>query len=149
MNHRSSRTRLSTAVADLRPSISLRYPAEFTSAGLLRMFGTPGGSTLQCRNLALAWPLKSRAIIQEEEIMRTLFLAGALAVAGLVAPASAQVAIDTPVGGVRVGPQPHHYRHYDRPGYRSYGYYRGYDRGCRTVTIERDDGSVRRIRRCG
>ena len=81
--------------------------------------------------------------------MRTLFLAGALAVAGLVAPASAQLAIDTPVGGVRVGPQPHHYRHYDRPGYRSYGYYRGYDRGCRTVTIERDDGSVRRVRRCG
>ena len=41
------------------------------------------------------------------------------------------------------------HRHYDRPGYGSYGYYRGYDRGCRTVTIERDDGSVRRIRRCG
>jgi hypothetical protein len=86
--------------------------------------------------------------------MRTLLLAGALAVAGLVAaPASAQVAIDTPVGGVRVGPQPHHYRHYEHPGYRSYGYdrgyHRGYDRGCRTVTIERDDGSVRRVRRCG
>jgi hypothetical protein len=80
--------------------------------------------------------------------MRTLLLAGALAVAGLIAPASAQVTIDTPVGGVRVGPQPHYYgRDYDR-GYRSYGYYRGYERGCRTVTIERDDGSVRRIRRC-
>ena len=64
-----------------------------------------------------------------------------------------QLAIDTPVGGVRVGPQPHHYRHYEHPGYRSYGYdrgyHRGYDRGCRTVTIERDDGSVRRVRRCG
>ena len=81
--------------------------------------------------------------------MRTLLLAGALAVAGLVAPASAQVAIDTPIGGVRVGPQPHHYRDYDRRVYRSYGYDRGYDRGCRTVTIERDDGSVRRVRRCG
>ena len=34
---------------------------------------------------------------------------------------------------------------YDRRGYRSYGYDRGYDRGCRTVTIERDDGSVRRV----
>jgi hypothetical protein len=79
--------------------------------------------------------------------MRTLLLAGALAVAGFVAPASAQVAIDTPIGGVRVGPQPHY------SGYQSYGYYRGYDRGydrgCRTVTIERDDGSVRRVRRCG
>jgi len=80
--------------------------------------------------------------------MRTLLLAGVLAVAGFIAPASAQVAIDTPIGGVRVGPQPYHYRHYE-PGYRSYGYYRGYDRGCRTVTIERDDGSVRQVRRCG
>ena len=92
---------------------------------------------------------------QEETRMRTLLLASALAVAGFaiaapisVAPALAQIAVDTPIGGVRVGPRRHHYRDYDRPGYRSYGYYRGYDRGCRTVTIERDDGSVRRIRRC-
>ena len=91
--------------------------------------------------------------------MRALLLAGVLAVAGLalatpvsVAPASAQVVIDTPVGGVRVGPQRRSYRDYDRPGYRAYGHerrYRSYDRGCRTVTIQRDDGSVRRIRRCG
>ena len=91
--------------------------------------------------------------------MRTLLLAGVLAVAGFaiatpisVAPASAQFAVDTPIGGVRVGPQRRYYRDYDRPGYRSYGYdrrYRSYDRGCRTVTIQRDDGSVRRIRRCG
>ena len=87
--------------------------------------------------------------------MRTLLLASALAVAGFaiaapisVAPASAQVAVDTPIGGVRVGPQPRYYRDYDRPAYRAYGYDRGY-RGCRTVTIERDDGSVRRVRRCG
>jgi hypothetical protein len=80
--------------------------------------------------------------------MRTLLLAGVLAVAGFVAPASAQVAIDTPIGGVRVGPA-HYYRHYEHPGYRSYGYYRGYDRGCRTVTIQHDDGLVRRMRRCG
>ena len=87
--------------------------------------------------------------------MRTLFLAGVLAVAGFaigapisIAPASAQVAVDTPLGGVRVGPQPRYYREdYDRPAYRAYGYDRGY-RGCRTVTIERDDGSVRRVRRC-
>ena len=88
--------------------------------------------------------------------MRHLFLAGVMAVASFtiatpisVAPASAQVAIDTPVGGVRVGPQRDYYhRDYDRR-YRSYGYSRGYDRGCRTVTIERDDGWVRRVRRCG
>jgi hypothetical protein len=83
--------------------------------------------------------------------MRTLLLACALAVAGFaiatpvsIAPASAQVAVETPLGGVRVGPQP---RYYDRPSYRAYGYDRGY-RGCRTVTIERDDGSVRTVRRC-
>ena len=87
--------------------------------------------------------------------MRTLLMAGVLAVAGLaiatpisVAPASAQVSVDTPIGGVRVGPQRRYYRDYDRPAYRAYGYDRGY-RGCRTVTIERDDGSIRRVRRCG
>ena len=89
--------------------------------------------------------------------MRTLLMAGALAVAGVaistplaVAPASAQVSVDTPIGGVRVGPQPRYRdydRDYDRPAYRAYGYDRGY-RGCRTVTVERDDGSVRRVRRC-
>ena len=38
----------------------------------------------------------------------------------------------------------------EREGYRGYGASRddGFGRGCRTVTIERDDGSVRRIRRC-
>ena len=67
--------------------------------------------------------------------MRTI-LVGLLAAAGItiatpVVPASAQVIVDTPVGGVRVG--------HDR------GYY---DRGCRTITIHRDDGSFKRIRRC-
>ena len=86
--------------------------------------------------------------------MRTLLLAGVLAVAGFamatpisIAPASAQVAVDTPLGGVRVGPEPRYYRDYDRRAYRAYDYDRGY-RGCRTVTVERDDGSVRRVRRC-
>jgi len=86
--------------------------------------------------------------------MRTLLLAGVLAVAGFaiatpisIAPASAQVGVDTPLGSVRVGPRPHYHRYYDEPAYRAYGYDRGY-RGCRTVTIERDDGSVRRVRRC-
>ena len=104
--------------------------------------------------------LESDALIQEETLMRTLLLAGVLAVAGFaivtpisIAPASAQVGVETPLGGVRVGPQPRYERDYDRdrdydrPAYRAYGYDRGY-RGCRTVTIERDDGSVRRVRRC-
>jgi hypothetical protein len=35
-------------------------------------------------------------------------------------------------------------------GYRGYGAPRdeGFGRGCRTITIEREDGSIRRIRRC-
>jgi hypothetical protein len=78
--------------------------------------------------------------------MQTLLLAGALAIAGH--RPQLKVAIDTPMGGVRAGPQPHCNRDYDRRGYRSYGYDRGYDGGCRTVTIERDYGSVRGVRRC-
>ena len=84
--------------------------------------------------------------------MRNLLLAGVVAIAGIavVAPASAQLYVDTPVGGVRVGDRGH-YRDHDRRGYRAYGYDRDYRRGggCRTVTIERDDGSVKRIRKCG
>jgi hypothetical protein len=115
-------------------------------------------------NFAVPWAFRIEAISKEEILMRTLLLASFLAVAGFafatpisVAPASAQVAVDTPIGGVRVGPQPRYDRDYDRRAYRGYGYDRryrsyGYDRGyrgCRTVTIERDDGSVRRVRRCG
>jgi hypothetical protein len=106
------------------------------------------------QELALPGMLESIATTQEETLMRTLLLVGVLAVAGFaiaapisIAPAPAQVSVDTPLGGVRVGPEPRYYRNYDRPAYRAYGYDRGY-RGCRTVTIERDDGSVRRVRRC-
>jgi hypothetical protein len=80
--------------------------------------------------------------------MRTIFLGllavSAVAIATPVVPASAQVTVDTPVGGVRVGPDRGYdrYDRYDHPRYRSYA------RDCRTVTIQRDDGSVRRIRRC-
>jgi len=68
--------------------------------------------------------------------------ASAIAIATPVAPAS-QVVVDTPVGGVRVGHDRDRYSDYDRPRYRSYA--RG---DCRTITIRRDDGSIRRIRRC-
>ena len=84
--------------------------------------------------------------------MRNLLLAGVVAISGiaLVVPASAEFfTVDTPIGGVRVGSDRGHYRDYDRRGYRAYGYERKYRRsGCRTVTIERDDGSFRKIRRC-
>ena len=93
--------------------------------------------------------------------MRALMI-GLLTVAGIaiatpisLSPAAAQgVTIETPAAGVRVGPQRHYNRDrdydYDRPRHReSMGYSeRSYDRGCRTITVRHDDGSVRRIRRC-
>ena len=92
--------------------------------------------------------------------MRAILL-GLLAVAGIVliapasvTPASAQLRIETPVGGVRVGPSQRRYRDYDQRRYRDYdrrrhASYGRYDRGCRTTIIQRSDGSVRRIRHCG
>lgn len=77
--------------------------------------------------------------------MRALLLATVLAVGGFaiatpvsVAPASAQVIVDTPIGGVRVGPSRRH-RDYERRRYRE---------RCRTTIIRRADGSTTRIRRC-
>jgi hypothetical protein len=80
-----------------------------------------------------------------------LILAASAAVATIAPVASiAQVEIDTPAGGVRVG-EPH-YRDYDRGDRVERRSWREREvrsgRGCRTVTIERDDGSMKRIRRC-
>ena len=77
--------------------------------------------------------------------MRTVLL-GLLAIAGIaiaapvVSPSSAQVTIETPAGDVRVG--------HDRDRDHDRRYRRDRDHECRTVTIRRDDGSVRRVRRC-
>ena len=79
-----------------------------------------------------------------------ILLAGVAAMTSFAPAASmAQgVVVGVPgVGGVQIG-EP------DRPRYREREYRREYrerevrGRGCRTVTIERDDGSMRRIRRC-
>src|SRR5436305_8544393 len=87
-----------------------------------------------------------------EAPMKTLLIsAAALLTAAVLTPASAQIGIDTPVGGVRIGePGYRHYRCYDRPVVRERRIYRerGVGLNCRTVTVERDDGSMRRIRRC-
>ena len=85
--------------------------------------------------------------------MKTLMISAAVAAAAVFTPVAsfAQIAIDTPVGGVRVGePGYRHYRHYDRPVVQERRIYRERNVGmnCRTVTIERDDGSMKRIRRC-
>ena len=71
-------------------------------------------------------------------------------------PSMAQgVGIEVPgVGGVRVGEPDRRYREYDRDNDRRYyregrEYREGrYGRGCKTITIQRDDGSMKRIRRC-
>ena len=93
-------------------------------------------------------PASSRPATEAEApVIDDAVVAGfAIATPISITPASAQVGVDTPLGGVRVGPEPRYHDEYDRR-YRAYGYDRGY-RGCRTVTIERDDGSVRRVRRC-
>jgi hypothetical protein len=84
-----------------------------------------------------------------------LILAAGIAAFTSFAPASyaQSIGVDTPIGGVRIG-EPgyrHHYRDYDGPVVRERRVYRDRDvrlGGCRTVTVERDDGSMKRIRRC-
>ena len=85
----------------------------------------------------------SREVRSMRTMLLGLFAVSAIAIATPVIPASAQVVVDTPVGGVRVGHDRDRYSDYDHPRYRSYA--RG---DCRTITIRRDDGSMRRIRRC-
>ena len=80
-----------------------------------------------------------------------------IAAATTFAPAASfaqGIGIDLPGVGVRVGePYRHHYyndwdspRVYHRPAWRERDVYLGSN--CRTVTIQRDDGSMKRIRRC-
>ena len=81
---------------------------------------------------------------------------GAMAI-GIPAPSLAQGVYIGPGGvGIDTGPPRYREPYYSEPYYseRYYGRDRGYASergrygGCRTVTIERDDGSVRRVRRC-
>jgi hypothetical protein len=50
-------------------------------------------------------------------------------------------------GGVGVDTGRPGWRHDRDRAYRAYGYER-HSRGCKTVTIRRDDGSMKQIRRC-
>ena len=81
-------------------------------------------------------------------IARTLValgFVGAMAI-GMPAPSLAQGVYIGPGGvGIDTGRPAYRERSYRD---RSYAYERGRFGGCRTVTIERDDGSVRRVRRC-
>jgi hypothetical protein len=72
-----------------------------------------------------------------------LGIAGALG-AATPAPTLAQGVYFGPNGvGIDIGRHPRDYRDY-REGY---AYEHGFQ-GCRTITIQRDDGSMKRIRRC-
>jgi hypothetical protein len=79
-----------------------------------------------------------------------------LAVLGMTGALIAASPTPTVAQGVYIGPggvgvdvgRPGWRERHDR-AYRGYAYERGYrGSGCRTVTIERDDGSMKRIRRC-
>jgi hypothetical protein len=83
---------------------------------------------------------------RKEDAMRKLAI-GIMAAGTLMAaaPAVAQVAVEVPGVGVRIGPQPY-YRDYDRwdrsdRGYHSYAWR---ERGCRTVTVRErmSDGRI-------
>jgi hypothetical protein len=82
--------------------------------------------------------------------MLALGFVGAMAI-GTPAPTLAQGVYIGPGGvGIDTGRPAYRERYYrgDRDYDRSYAYERGRFGGCRTITIERDDGSVRRVRRC-
>jgi hypothetical protein len=90
--------------------------------------------------------------------MRKLFiLLGATVAFATFAPMSSNaqgISVEGPGVGVHVGERPYYreYRTYDEPVVRERRVYRerevGLRGGCKTVTIQRDDGSMKRIRRC-
>jgi len=81
---------------------------------------------------------------------KLLILLGAAAAVIFFAPAPSNaqgIGFAVPGVGVQIGePDRPRYRDYERRRFREREV--GYGQDCRTVTIERDDGSIRRIRRC-
>jgi hypothetical protein len=84
-----------------------------------------------------------------------MWIKTSLAALGMMGLVAAATPVPTLAQGVHVGPggvgidtgPPPGWRR-DR-AYRDYGYERHYrGNGCRTVTIHRDDGSMKQIRRC-
>jgi len=86
----------------------------------------------------------------------SLVTAAAFAVMVPAASMAQGFAVDTPVGGVRVGEPGYHHSYRDWDGPRVHRGDRFHERNvylrgssdCRTVTVQRDDGSMKRIRRC-
>ena len=81
---------------------------------------------------------------------KLLILLSAAAAITFYAPVSTSaqgIGIAVPGVGIQVRePNRPRYREYDRRRFREREV--RYGEGCRTVTIQRDDGSMRRIRRC-
>jgi len=81
---------------------------------------------------------------------KLLILLSAAAAITFYAPVSTNaqgIGIAVPGVGIQVRePNRPRYREYDRRRFREREV--RYGEGCRTVTIQRDDGSMRRIRRC-
>ena len=88
--------------------------------------------------------------------MKKLFLlAGATLVFTTFAPMASNaqsVGIETPGVEIHNGDRYREHRAYDEPRFHERRVYRDRDvglrRGCKTVTIHRDDGSMKRITRC-
>lgn len=84
-----------------------------------------------------------------------MWIKASLIALGIVGAMAAATPSPTLAQGVYVGPggvgvdigRPG-YREHRYRGYDDYAYDRRFRGGCRTVTIERDNGSMRRIRRC-
>lgn len=85
--------------------------------------------------------------------MKTLVLIAGTAAFVMLAPAELKaqgIEVGVPgVAGVRIGDpgyRRHYHRDYDRPRFREREV--RYGSSCKTITIERPNGSVKRIRRC-
>jgi hypothetical protein len=84
-----------------------------------------------------------------------MWMKTSLAALGMMGALAAATPVPTLAQGVHIGPggvgidvgRPGWRERHDR-AYRGYAYERDRRPGCRTVTIERDDGSMKRIRRC-
>jgi hypothetical protein len=81
---------------------------------------------------------------------KLLILLSAAAAITFYAPVSSSaqgIGIAVPGVGIQVGePNRPRYREYERRRFREREV--RYGQGCRTITVQRDDGSMRRIRRC-
>ena len=81
---------------------------------------------------------------------KLLILLSAAAAITFYAPTSSSaqgIGIAVPGVGIQIGePNRPRYREYERRRFREREV--RYGQGCRTITIQRDDGSMRRVRRC-